>query len=282
MRDFFYCLVLPHSKNNHRPSLLHHKILFLIISFFVLSPFFFSSSINPLGGKLKAYAEISVRELLEFTNQKRIENGLKPLLSDPELSEAASKKADDMFAKNYWAHNSPTGATPWVFIKESGYNYVYAGENLAKGFNSSGDIVNAWMASSTHRANILSENYTDVGFSVKSGQLNGEQTFLVVQEFGSKSVLPLAQKSEPKSQNTEPVRKVLGFELASSFTKPSFSGSETITLIVILSFISVLFIDLILIERKKIARIVGHNLDHAIFLGVIAVIIIIFNTGSIL
>lgn len=283
MRDFIYCLIFPHPRNNHRAHVLHPKAILLLISFFIFSSLFFSSNINPLSERIKAYADISVAELMSFTNQKRVENGLQQLSENSQLAAAASKKADDMFAKNYWAHNSPDGITPWVFIKESGYNYVYAGENLARGFNSATDVVNAWMASPNHRANILSGNYKDVGFSVKSGKLNGEQTFLVVQEFGSASVLPVARKKTVKKQKTATTKKVLGFEISSfpSF-KPNFSKSTDVAIVLILGFIAVLLTDLILTQRRKIARFVGHNLDHAIFLTVIILVISIFNTGVVL
>lgn len=229
---------------------------------------------------MKAFADISVQELISFTNQKRAENGAPALSSNAALSNAASKKADDMFAKNYWAHNSPDGTTPWVFIKQAGYDYVYAGENLAKGFNNSTDVVNAWMASPDHRANVLSQNFKDVGFAVKSGSLNGEQTFLVVQEFGSRNVLPIAKKSITKKQNT---KKVLGFEVSSYFAnKPNLSLSSDFAIILLATFITVFFLDMFIIRRKNIARFVGHNLDHAIFLTAIVLVIAIFNTGSVI
>ncbi|MBI2621305.1 MAG: hypothetical protein HYW63_01495 [Candidatus Levybacteria bacterium] len=283
MRQFFYCLIFPHHLNNHRASFLHHKTILFLISFFILSSLFFPSTLNPLGEKVKAFADISVAELIQATNQKRIENGLRPLSSNPQLSEAAGKKAEDMFAKNYWAHNSPTGTTPWVFIRQAGYNYIYAGENLARGFNSANDVVNAWMASPTHRANILSANYNDVGFSVKSGRLAGEQTFLVVQELGSKRILPAVNRSPSQNQKSVAAKRVLGFEIGSYLPiKPNFSKSSELVLLILLLFIAVFLIDLIIIERRKITRFVGHNLDHAIFLSIIILIISIFNTGMVL
>lgn len=279
MRNFFYCLIFPHPLNNHRAKLLHHKVLLFAILFFIFSSFFFPSSFNPIGSKLRAYADISVSELLNFTNQKRQENGLPTLSNNSQLSVAAGKKADDMFAKNYWAHNSPDGLTPWVFIKQSGYDYVYAGENLAKGFSSASDVVNAWMASPDHRQNLLSNNFKDVGFAIKSGNLNGEETFLVVQEFGSKSIVPVVKKNtniEPKA-----ITKVLGFN-ASSFlaNKPSFSLSDNIVLFLVILFVFVLFVDALYIKRNKIIRVVGHNLDHAIYLLAIICIITVLNMGA--
>jgi hypothetical protein len=278
MRDFIYCLFFPHPSNNHRAHVLHPKAILLLISFFIFSSLFFSSNLNPLAGKIRAYADISVQELLNNTNQKRAENGLQALVTNDQLSIAASRKADDMFAKNYWAHNSPDGTTPWVFIKQSGYDYVYAGENLARGFTSAADVVNAWMASPGHRANLLSSNFKDVGFAVKSGTLNGEQTFLVVQEFGSKNYAPIARKNTQKKVVS---KKVLGFDVANLPLSTNFSKSAEITIILILGFISILLVDLIVVERRKIVRFVGHNLDHAIFLFAIVIVLGILSGGVI-
>ncbi len=274
MRDFLYCLVFPHPRNNHRAHLLHPKSLILVISFFIFSSLFFSSF--PVAGKIKAYADVSLKELLTYTNQKRVENGLSPLSTNSQLTEAASRKADDMFAKNYWAHNAPDGTTPWVFIKGAGYEYVYAGENLARGFSSANDVVNAWMASPSHRSNILSSNYKDVGFAVKSGRLNGEETFLVVQEFGSKTYA-VPTKITPK----KPVKKVLGFDVSNISYVGGFSRSSEIVILMLLGFISILLIDLVIIERKKIVRFVGHNIDHALFLFTITIIIGVLSKGAV-
>ena len=281
MRDFLYCLVFPHLRNNHRASFLHHKAIFLFIVFFIFGSLFFPSSLNPLSSKLKAIAEISVQELLDLTNEKRKEYKLPPLSNDPQLSVAASKKAEDMFDNNYWAHNSLDGTTPWFFIKDAGYNYVYAGENLARGFSDSKDVVNAWMASNAgHRENILSRNFNDVGFAVKSGKLNGEETFIVVQELGSKKVL---SAGVPSNQNKINTNKVLGFNVDSYVSRiPSFSASSKIVIVFIIGMISILLIDMIVVKRKKIIRIVGHNLDHAIFMASIILVISAFSVGVIL
>ena len=283
MRDFFYCLIFPHPLNNHRARVLHPKILLLFISFFIFSSLFFSSNLNPWGTRIKAFAEVSVQELLNLTNQKRAENGLSQLILSQQLSSAAGKKAEDMFAKNYWAHNSPNGTTPWVFIIDSGYSYVYAGENLARGFKESDDIVDAWMASETHRANILSPRYKDIGFAIKSGILNGEETILVVQEFGSRSVLSGVNEVPKNTELGSETNNVSGISLYGNLTKlPTLSTSSQIVIFVIAAFIGVFILDLIYIKRKKIIRFTGHNVDHVIFLGIVIFIIAIFNTGTIL
>ncbi len=283
MRDFFYCLIFPHPRNNHRAHILHPKAILFLIAFFIFSSLFFSSSLNPIASQIRAYADISTQELLNFTNQKRAENGLQTLSNSPQLADAANKKASDMFAKNYWAHNAPDGTTPWVFIKASGYNYVYAGENLARGFNSANDVVNAWMASPNHRANILSSNFKDVGFAVKSGTLNGEQTFLVVQEFGSKNYAAVAKNSAKQNNSIKKTtRKVLGFDVSNLSLSSGMSKSGEVAIILLLGFISILLLDLVLIERKKIVRFVGHNLDHVLFLFAIVICLGILGGGVII
>lgn len=279
MRDFLYCLFFPHPRNNHRAKFLHFKSLLLVISILIVGSFFFTSGVNPLASKIQALADISSQELLKYTNEKREESGLPPLVLSPELENAAYAKAQDMFDNDYWAHNSPEGTTPWYFIKNAGYNYVYAGENLAKGFTDSRDVVNAWMASPSHKENLLSENFKDVGFAVKAGVLGGEETFLVVQEFGNKTAVPvekIANKSPPEVTEA----KVLAINLDS--VKPAKSFSYDFIFLIILSFIIILFVDMLIINRKNIARFVGHNLDHILFLVVVLIMITILGTGYVL
>jgi uncharacterized protein YkwD len=280
MRDYFYCLIFPHPSNNHRAKALHFKTFFIVISLLILGAFFFSSDINPFTNNLKVFADISTQELLNFTNQKRAEFGLPALALDQALEIAASKKADDMFAKNYWAHNSPDGTTPWFFITQAGYEYVYAGENLARGFTDSQDAVNAWMASTEHRENILSENFKDVGFAVKAGTLNGEETFLIVQEFGNKTSAPVV--AVKKAQSAPVAENSSGLSFANLTTRPSFSFSYEFMVILIFGFIAILIIDLIFVQRNKIVRFVGHNMDHVLFLFAIIIIITLFSTGVII
>jgi uncharacterized protein YkwD len=281
MRHFLYCLVFPHEHNNHRARFLHFKSLILVISVLIISSFFFSSTFNPLASRIQAIADISSQELLNFTNEKRIENGLPPLVLDQQLETAAYAKAEDMFAKDYWAHNSPDGTTPWYFIKNAGYEYVYAGENLAKGFTDSKDVVNAWMASPSHKENLLSDKFKDVGFAVKTGRLGGEDTFLVVQEFGNKTTAPVekvALNSPPDSTGT----KVLAINLDSVTPSPAKSFSYDFIVLIIISFIAILLVDMIIINRKNIARFVGHNMDHVLFLVVVLIMVTLLGTGYIL
>ena len=130
--------------------------------------------------------------LLAATNAEREANGEADLQINGELTAAAQAKAADMVAKNYWAHVSPSGETPWDFIDQTGYSYVGAGENLAYGFNSLDEVMTGWMNSPTHRANVLKAAYSEVGFSIVTApdfQGSGPQT-IVVAEYGIPADIP--------------------------------------------------------------------------------------------
>ena len=128
------------------------------------------------------------RDFLAATNAARIANGVPPLVLNAELSTAAAQKVLDMKKNNYWDHFRPSDhKAPWDFMKEAGYDYKVAGENLARGFNSVQAITDAWMASPAHRANLLSDKYTDIGFAdLEVNDANGNPVLLTVQMFGSR------------------------------------------------------------------------------------------------
>lgn len=194
-------LFLPHHTNNHRARALHYDAMLL----YVLAFFAFQVVVRFVAVRapdILGYAtDIYVEQLLVLTNAKRAEAGLEPLTLNSQLSQAAALKAQDMFANGYWAHTSPQGKTPWEFIRTAGYGYTVAGENLAKNFGNSQGVVDAWMASPSHKDNLLKANYRDIGFAVVNGVLNGEETTLVVQMFGTTAapvVRQVAAASPPR------------------------------------------------------------------------------------
>lgn len=132
-----------------------------------------------------AASDITVQKIIELTNASREEKGESSLAANGKLAGAATEKAEDMIAKNYFSHTSPEGTTPWHWIEETNYEYNFAGENLAMDFHTAEKMQETWMASPTHRANILNEKYKEIGAAVKTGLLNGHQTVLVVVMFGS-------------------------------------------------------------------------------------------------
>jgi hypothetical protein len=136
------------------------------------------------------FASITKTALKNFANQTRQSSGLQPLLENQKLNQAAELKAANMVKNNYFEHTSPTGISPWYWFLQAGYNYKYAGENLAIGFYDSEEVYSAWLNSPEHRANILNPNYKEVGTAVLGG-FGPNNAVVVVQEFGSQKVQPI-------------------------------------------------------------------------------------------
>jgi Cysteine-rich secretory protein family len=124
------------------------------------------------------------------TNLQRQENGNLPvLIENLKLDDAASAKANDMFLNQYFEHTSPAGVDPGKLVQSHGYNYIVAGENLILGnFSSEKEVVQDWMNSPGHRANILNNRYSEIGVAIIKGTYKGETVWIGVQEFG----LPLS------------------------------------------------------------------------------------------
>lgn len=174
--------LVPHKANQYRPHLIRPFGLIAVIVIALSIPAL-SNQLSS-GSVLGTQNSVTPSQLYAGTNSVRKTHGLAPLEANSELSKAALEKANDMFKNNYWAHVSPSGVTPWHWFKAEKYNYSAAGENLAKNFTSSSGVMSAWMASPEHRANILDDNYSDIGIAVVNGMLDGEPTQLVVAEYG--------------------------------------------------------------------------------------------------
>lgn len=124
-----------------------------------------------------------------WTNTQRAVNGRKPLSRNELLDSVAQAKIDDMFARQYFAHVSPTDEGVGDIAKNIGYEFLLIGENLALGdFADDEALLVAWMDSPGHRANILNDKYTEIGVAVGKGNFDGRDTWLAVQSFG----LPLS------------------------------------------------------------------------------------------
>lgn len=284
MKDFLWHLFIPKESNNHRAKVLHHTNLFLTIVFLLLASFLIQGIKTSFPSVLGIKADISSEELLLLTNKERQNAGIGSLILNDKLSVAASKKAQDMFEYNYWAHNSPAGKTPWAFIKSSGYKYVYAGENLARGFSTTEDVIKAWMTSSAgHRENMLSSNYQDVGFAVKIGKLNGEETVLIVEELGNLNMA--IARSKTAEIATAESANALPKNVQAVYKQPLISTSSlssNIYYVSIFVFIFAFILDMIIVEKKKVMRFVGHNIDHILYLLLILVLIGIWGKGVII
>lgn len=123
--------------------------------------------------------------VVQWTNTQRAKYGLPPLKENTKLDASAEIKAQDMLKNQYFAHESPTGARITDLVASVGYDFIAIGENLALGnFKDDETLVQAWMDSPGHRANILNNKYQEIGVAVVKGSFQGEITWLAVQHFG--------------------------------------------------------------------------------------------------
>jgi Cysteine-rich secretory protein family len=169
---------------HHKPGKSYTKTYwpYLPMLLVVLCGFVLNLSWHPGQAVLGYATDVSPYGLLDDTNIQRTQNGETALALNNQLASAAQAKANDMVAKDYWAHVSPNGTQPWQFIAAAGYSYASAGENLAYGFDTSAATVAGWMNSAEHRANILDTGFQDVGFGIaNSPNFNGsgEETVVV-------------------------------------------------------------------------------------------------------
>lgn len=306
MFSFLEHFFLPGPSNNHRAKILHPKGITFVLSLLVVIQIglIFISKVRP--DILGFATDISVEKLLEMTNQKRLENGISPLNLNQELSQAAAGKAADMFGNNYWAHVSPSGKTPWDFILGAGYQYIYAGENLAKDFQDSGGVVNAWMDSASHKENLLQEKYKDVGLAVVNGKIDGEDTTLVIQLFGTTSPQTKEPIISPEAQKISPTPVIISQIIPTHGPIPTivisspqkiagvvgvvrkkpifdlFALSKEITIALIILLIAVLVVDAFIVSKKKIVRISGSNLAHILILSGLMATLLLVSRGSII
>jgi uncharacterized protein YkwD len=130
--------------------------------------------------------QISEAKLVELLNTERTNHELKTLTIDPSLYFAALTKAQDMLKKGYFEHFTPDNKSPWTFIKNAGYYYTKAGENLAMDFRTSEGVNNAWLASPAHKQNMLDPDFENVGLATLKGNFNGHETIMIVEMFGKK------------------------------------------------------------------------------------------------
>lgn len=294
---------LPHQFHHRKSHLLQHYSFLSYAVLFLL----FGIAISTLGYKksqvLGFATNIKTEDVITFTNVERQKNGDGPVVYNSALSKAAEAKARDMFAKNYWAHFGPNGEKPWDFIKQSGYTYVAAGENLARDFDDSQSVVTAWMNSPSHRENLLNKNYKDIGVAVVNGSLLGHDTTLVVQMFGKpfqESQVLSGQEGglalQPATKNTLPTTAPVLSPLPERAT--SSLGAAQVPIVSILSqrfillksvsvglialVVVLLAIDAFVMHKRRVVRIATHSLAHASVLVVIVIIIFFASRGAII
>lgn len=127
-----------------------------------------------------AYRDLQ-KQVIAIVNEERAANGLSALKENAELAKVATLKSEDMAKLNYFSHTSPTYGSPFEMLSQFGITYTAAGENIAMGQPTPESVMNAWMNSEGHRANILNSSYTEIGVGIAknaNGQYIWTQTFL--------------------------------------------------------------------------------------------------------
>jgi uncharacterized protein YkwD len=128
---------------------------------------------EPAPRTTRTASAISAQAILDEMNVHRRRHGLGPLSLNGKLSLAASDRVHDMFEQGYFDHVSPDGTQPFVWARHRGYRYATIGENLAEGQRSAREVVNGWMRSPGHRANILGSSFEDCGLAIAQGSPTG-------------------------------------------------------------------------------------------------------------
>ncbi len=196
LKDYF----VPHERNGHKPHYFRTASLaVLVVGVLALEGAYFAQT-QYVFKQTDFLASVLPGVLTALTNDDRQALGLSALSEDAELARIAQKKADDMAAKGYFSHTGPDGKQAWNWLKDNGYEYSYAGENLAVNFTDSKEVEEAWMNSPTHKANIVKGTYTRVGIGVANGTYEGKDATFVVQLFAT----PPAAKAAPVAVAAKP------------------------------------------------------------------------------
>ncbi|MFH1207341.1 MAG: CAP domain-containing protein [Patescibacteria group bacterium] len=131
-------------------------------------------------------AALSPASIITAINQEREKNNLTSLITEEHLMQSVNSKLADMAAQKYFDHISPTGDMPWDFLDAAGYPYRASGENLAQDYFNTSSLINAWLQSDTHRANMLSTVFKDIGVAI--GTVDGHT--VIVASFGATTLMP--------------------------------------------------------------------------------------------
>jgi len=198
---------IPHEGNDHKPHMLRTEKVLIVLSLVLIIEIFFLAQVFLIGKNTNFLAAVISSVIVDKTNVERIDVNLSSLATNDLLKLAAQLKANDMAGKGYFAHVTPEGYDPWYWLSQAGYDYVAAGENLAVNFTDSEDVVNAWMGSEGHKANILKDNFTEIGVATAKGEYKGREAIFVVQFFGTPEAVAAQAPApvEPEPIAPEPV-----------------------------------------------------------------------------
>lgn len=266
-------LFVPHRANAFRPHALRHKTLSVYSLGLILSQLFFGATLY--AGPIVFAGDTSAvsQNILTLSNKKRQSARLGILTKNGVLDRAAQLKLKDMTEKNYWDHTGPNGETAWDFINEAGYRYSLAGENLARGFSNSASVVGAWMASSTHRANILNGRFKEMGIAVGSGKIGGNSTTIIVQIFGEPKTIFAGRGAEDTSVLGE--KKIIPEVSLANATVPSKIPYFASWLLIF----ALVIMDGVMIRRLKLHTSKAHIFDFRVSLFCVSAVLVMLTFG---
>lgn len=175
--------ILKYSDKDQRPQLFQKKrlkfwgvsaILFKVIVFVTIV-------VTPLQLLLaNDYLATEAEQIYQLTNELRESQNLPPLQRDPKLEQSSEMKVDNIVSTKNFSHGGLQD-----YLASADYSYKLAGENLARGFYSAEEAIEAWKQSPTHYANLIDPNYRDIGISIEQGEYNGKPTIFIAQHFGA-------------------------------------------------------------------------------------------------
>ncbi|HRH23571.1 MAG TPA: CAP domain-containing protein [Candidatus Magasanikbacteria bacterium] len=186
LKHFF----IPHEGNNYHPHALHHARIFFYGFFGVVVKMIVVLTALLLPAQAYVVPEVLVAQderVIDLTNEIRAREGIPLLEYSERLAQSSLHKALDMTEQQYFEHVSPQGKRLRDFLKDVGYAYSIAGENLAVGFSSPESMVEAWVESPTHYANLIDPDFNDIGIGSSVGMYGNNIAVYVAQHFGHPS-----------------------------------------------------------------------------------------------
>lgn len=190
---------LPHPHNGHWPHALRHHMLAHTSALLILLKVA-ALGIVAITPNTASLSTITANRIVQLSNEERKNVGAAALTINSKLTQAAAQKGQDMLKNQYFAHISPSGVTPWFWMQKNGYSYSVAGENLAIDFVDAENVITAWLNSPSHKANMLSKEYTETGVAVVTGEFQGGTSIIVVHMFGK----PLTSSTTPPPVQATP------------------------------------------------------------------------------
>ncbi len=285
-------IFIPHRHNKYRPwigripGLLSVALILVVLHILI-------NGVNTTLIKIDSSNNTGKDDkILTQINSLRSLNNVQKLKIDSRLESAAQAKADHMMNNQYWAHVAPDGTEAWNFIAAQKYLYQESAENLARGFNTASGVVEGWEASEPHRNAMLNNKYEEVGFGEAKGNLNGENTTVVVALFAkpldgaaltsadnSKKTLALQGKSIEFVADTVEFSLLNPISLQSTLTLPGKIA------LIVLSLLVVIYISQHILLKKKSIKL-NHSIKDSpiirlVIVTVIMLLIVITSFGSV-